>query len=211
MHKLQTRYRMDPKRKFPDGELIAFWAVKNRIMKPQRPGHMALLFGDKNGKGGGLNDLYSDLETLIKAGFAEINSTASEIVFKFNKYHVPMTTFGDQTMTLDEADEDPKPGRKLKDPVVKGRLHWPAFYTEHTADLDALYAACLDYALSQPLEAEDEEEGDLDVEELMARDAEEEEEEDEPPKSRRRRVARSASSAESGGLDETRVATEDED
>lgn len=195
MHKMDQRYKLWHKSRYPDGELIAFWAVKNRIMSHRRPGHMALLFGDRDGLGGGFNDSYSILETLLKDGFAEATSTAREITFKFGKHGVPMTTFGDQTMSLDEQDEQEageaaKPGKKLKDPKLGGRHLWPEFYAQHKADLDALYLKANEvlFANKVPFDDEDEDDssedgdpGEQDTDEEAA-----------APAARRRRVSRLA-------------------
>jgi RecA/RadA recombinase len=139
-------YKINPKSKFPNGLLVGFKSVKNRVKKPYREGRMVLLFGDEDGVGGGFNNEFSILETLIYFKYAEIgDGEKKEIKFKFAKHGIPTTTFGDAetSTTLDEDDsveQSVASSRKgKKDPSIGIRAEWPAFYAEHKADVDALY------------------------------------------------------------------------
>jgi hypothetical protein len=67
--------------------------------------------------------------------------------------------------TLEEDDaqkpEEMSSRRGKKDPSISMRAAWPAFYAEHKADIDALYAASIDAAFAaeaMPGEGEEDDE-----------------------------------------------------
>ena len=170
MWRLPSRYKMHPKAKFPDGELISFYSSKNRCgFAPFREGRLALLFGDKSGHGGGMSQEYSILETLIYLKFAECGGGARrtdsdsgsgrEIVFKFSSNGVPIKTFGNATLTLDEADLARGKNKRVRDPRIEDRSQWLDFYRAHKQDLDNLYAAAVQWAAATnaPINSDDEE------------------------------------------------------
>jgi len=190
---LQVKYRL-AKRGSPDGYLVYFCAMKNRIMPPLRECRMALLFTVKNGetqeilREGGFNDELSILEALIYDKAAEIKKDGTGIVFRFSAFGVETTTFskGESTPSLEEQDEnddddggtsrkrksskpDARP-RRLFNPRISTRGEWHDFYAEHKADLDALYdratqaATCGDLMPSKGAFPEDEDEADEDNE-----------------------------------------------
>jgi recombination protein RecA len=162
-------YKTNPKSKFANGILIGFRSMKNRVKKPFREGRMVLLFGDENGEGGGLNNEFSILETLIYFKYIEIGEgEKKEIKFKFHKHGIKTTTFEDAqtSTTLDEDDSQPaatatevSSRRGKKDPFIGIRAEWPAFYAAHKADIDALYQAAIHQAFAQEhVPGEDDEE-----------------------------------------------------
>lgn len=159
MHRMPTKYRLAPKAHFSDGELIAFWAPKNRIRKPRREGRLVLLFGDEDGAGGGFSQEYSMLETLIFLGYADVSETGRDITFKFAKHAVVMKTFGDTAMSLDEADSAKGKNKRIRDPKIENRSKWTEFYQAHKQDLDALYDTAIheSFATNVPHDEEDEE------------------------------------------------------
>ena len=138
-------------------------AQKSRIMPMPRQCHMALLFGvkDKAGKmiqEGGFKDDWSLLEALIYHKAAKIGKETGAISFLFEKFSIPMTTFGTAaTPSLEESDDaapPPSPAssnrrmaarpkiaeeKKKKDPRIPNRMAWLEFYQQHQADFDALY------------------------------------------------------------------------
>lgn len=150
LYALPTKYRLLPSAKFAAGFLIGFFAKKNRIRQPSKEGRMVLLFDQKMG---GLNNVFSILETLLFLGFAELQTKekGKDIKFKFARHGVPLTTFGDQETTLEEDDKvKQRVPRRKKDPEIVYRAEWPKFYHEHKADMDALYEAAMVYARSTP-------------------------------------------------------------
>jgi RecA/RadA recombinase len=144
---LDQKYVLIRGSKFAAGYLVGFFIKKNRRTKPLREGRLALIFED----GYGLDPTFSRLETLIFLGFAEFKKEAPyDIRFKFTKWGVPMATFGGVTAEgagheLEEDDDDT--GRK-SDPRIAERAEWPAFYRDHQADFDALWAKAIDYAFT---------------------------------------------------------------
>lgn len=161
-------YKTHPKLMFPDGILIGFKSIKNRIKMPYREGRMVLLFGDETGAGGGFSHEYSVLETLIYFKYAVISKDAKNIVFKFNQKGIETTTFGSATATtLDEDDAMTHAARRgKKDPAIAFRADWPDFYRAHKADVDKLYDAAIAQAFSNTVIAVDEDE-DADAIELL--------------------------------------------
>ena len=158
----QSNYKLYPTSKFASGLLIGFKSVKNRVKKPKREGRMVILFGDENKRGGGLNSLYSKLETMIYMGVAKMSESGKEISFLFNKHHVPTTTYGvaETKTTLDEDDEKDVPKRGNKNPSIGCRGEWAAYYEEHKTDLDALYTLAIKKAFAMEAPPEDGEDDD---------------------------------------------------
>lgn len=160
-------YKINPRSKFPNGLLVGFRSMKNRVKKPFREGRMVILFGDENGVGGGFNDLYSILETLIYLKYAEIGEgDKKEIKFKFHKFKIPVTTFGEQLSTTLDEDDDQEVSSKRgrKDPSIGIRAEWPAFYAAHKADIDALYANAIEKSFCEEITPGDGTEEDEDAE-----------------------------------------------
>jgi RecA/RadA recombinase len=145
------KYVLVAKARNPAGFLVTFFTAKNRRVKPLREGRLSLLFGDKDsGVPGGLNPLFSKLETLISLGFAEVSKGAPyDIRFRFSHWKIPTTTFGgvsaeEAAKQLEVEDES----RRDSDPRITNRAAWPAFYNEHRADVDALWKRAMKYAFS---------------------------------------------------------------
>jgi RecA/RadA recombinase len=168
-------YKVNPKSKFANGMLIGFKSVKNRVRKPFREGRMVILFGDGEGKGGGFSNEFSILETLIYLKYAEIQDGGKEIKFKFKKFGIPTTTFGDAgkenektSTTLDEDDDQQVSSKRgSKDPYIEIRAEWSGFYADHKADIDALYAAAIAKAFAdESVPSEDDEDEEEEEEEF---------------------------------------------
>lgn len=138
MFRLMSKYRVHETHQFADGFLVGFYTTKNRLRKPCREGRMALLF---NKTDGGFNDLFSRLETMMYLKAAEYDD--GEIKFRFRGNGVKMTTFGVKKTTLEEDDST----SSRRDPSIK-RSEWPAFYAEHQADCDLLWAKAIDTAFA---------------------------------------------------------------
>ena len=157
-----------------DGLLVYFLTEKNRMLPPLRQGQLALLFGLKDRKTGkllqegGFKDTWSVLEALIYHKAAKISHVTGAIAFYFEKFGVPMTTFGPAATTpsLEESDDaappvpvarrTARPARtvdivKKKDPRIPNRLGWLEFYEQHKADLEALYDLVTDRSLQGSL------------------------------------------------------------
>lgn len=151
MHQVPTKYTLVKGAQFPAGFVTAFETVKNRIKKPKRQGRMVLIFHDDPELGGFRNDL-SILETLMFLKFAERSSDGAgedEIIFKFRKNGVPLTTFGNMGKTLEEMDVEAKPGKgRYKDPRITSKAAWPAFYKDHLADFQALWQKAVEYSMT---------------------------------------------------------------
>lgn len=110
---------------------------------------MVLLFDEKEG---GFRDEFSMLEALELYGFVEVEAESKHTGFtlKFHKNGITPTTFGEKLNTTLAEDEDlPMPRRgRVKDPGFKCRAEWPEFYREHKADIDKLWQAAVQYALT---------------------------------------------------------------
>jgi RecA/RadA recombinase len=167
-------YKINPRSKFANGMLIGFKSVKNRVKKPYREGRMVILFGDGEGKGGGFSNEFSILETLMYLKYAEYSEATKCISFKFAKFKIPTTTFQTAAVqtTLEEDDsqkpEEMSSRRGKKDPSIEMRAAWPAFYLEHKADVDALYAAAIEAAFAaeaMPGEGDDDDDAEFEEEE----------------------------------------------
>jgi RecA/RadA recombinase len=145
------KYVLVPGARNPAGFLITFFTSKNRRVKPLREGRLSLLFGDEAAAfPGGLNPLFSKLETLISLGFAEVNKAKPyDIRFRFKRWKIETTTFGgvsseDASKQLEDEDS----GKKDSDPRILNRAAWPIFYKEHQADLDAMWKRATQFAFS---------------------------------------------------------------
>lgn len=123
VQKVPKKYKLHPDNKLEDGLLIEMKTVKNRVKKPLRKGRMVLLFGDENSAGGGFSNIFSMLETFIMLDMAKDES--GTISFRFQANGITPTTFES----------------KRANPSIDSRIEWPAFYNEHKADFDALWAA----------------------------------------------------------------------
>lgn len=145
MFRLMSKYRIHEKHQFADGFLVGFYTTKNRLRKPCREGRMALLFDTKNG---GLNDLFSKLETMIYLKAIEYDD--GELKFKFGSLGIKTTTFSAKTTSLE--DDDHAVSRR-RDPAIK-RSEWPLFYQEHQADCDLLWAKAVSMAFADRPDAE---------------------------------------------------------
>ena len=162
MHTLRSKYVKVKGSKFPDGFLIGFITVKNRMRKPLREGRMVLLFDSPHG---GLNDTMSLLESMLYLGVAEYGDDG-EIIFKFRRNGLTPVTFPDiQPESLEDQDRTARKGKKsaYKDPRIIDKYEWMSFYQEHKADLDALWQKALDYAFSAPGEGSGAGAGDSEV------------------------------------------------
>jgi len=107
------------------------------------------------------------LEAMIFSKVATVSKQTGAISFRFEKFGVPMTTFGNTTPSLDEQDDAappvapaaptssrrmaarpvPEVSKKKKDPRIPNRLGWPEFYEQHQADMEALYELATDRSL----------------------------------------------------------------
>jgi len=151
MYAFEQKFKLLPTSQFPAGLLIGFHTKKNRIKPPLRDGRMVLLF-DKHR--GGLDNLFSMLETLVFLGFVEVgsekNHTDFTLLFKAN--NIIPTTFEqakvESTLEEDEITPARRRGSSRKDPGFKTRSEWPQFYTEHKADIDKLWEAAMAYAMT---------------------------------------------------------------
>jgi RecA/RadA recombinase len=158
-------YKLFPKSKFPSGMVIGFRSEKNRVLKPKREGRMVLLYGDKDGKGGGFDNLYSKLETMAFMGAVKRGESGVGLSFRFSQFGVEPTTFSPDEVekSLDESDDEQGTEEEDsgKDPRIRYNGDFPKFYQAHKADIDALYAACIQYAFAEEVapDGDDDEEG----------------------------------------------------
>jgi recombination protein RecA len=162
------------KSRFPDGMLVSFHTSKNRQVKPLRDGRMVLVFSnqlesDEEEKfnytdieaaggiisrsdgtremAGGFNDVFSLLEDLIFLGFATIAKESGTISFKFDKWGIPMRTFGEKSAPFleEDAQVEERPGFNKRDPYIEAKVEWPEFYREHEADFNAMWERAVQY------------------------------------------------------------------
>ncbi len=117
--KLNTNYKLNKDLQFPSGMTIGFQITKNRLGKPWRTGRLVLLYE------GGLNNIFSRLETLIHLKLAE-RPEEGGIMFRFGT--IPTTTFV------------PKAGERPRNPRIDTLEEWPAFYEEHKSDFELMWA-----------------------------------------------------------------------
>lgn len=151
MYALNQKYRLLPDAQFSAGLLVGFFTKKNRLRPPLRDGRMVLLF-DKHQ--GGLNNVFSILETLVFLGFVEVAAETKHTGYslKFKKHGIIPTTFDPSKVetTLEEDEDMPAPrrGSSRKDPGFFSRSEWPQFYENHKLDIDKLWAAAMVYAMA---------------------------------------------------------------
>lgn len=151
MYAMAQKYKLIPDAQFSAGLLVGFHTKKNRLKPPLRDGRMVLLF-DKDQ--GGLNDVFSKLETLCFLDFIEVTAEKEHTGFvcKFKRQGIVPTTFKAASVesTLDEDEDKPVLQRKgsRKDPGFTYRSEWPQFYAEHKADIDLLWDAAMVYAMA---------------------------------------------------------------
>lgn len=168
---LERKYSLKGKGE-ADGLVVYFLTEKNRMLPMLRQCHLALLFGLKDRatgklvKEGGFNDNFSLLEALVYGKAAKVSKETGAISFCFDKFGVPITTFGSAPVpSLEEQDDAATPpvptrparrmaarpcveeSRKKKDPKIQNRMAWPEFYEQHKADVEALYEVVTDRCL----------------------------------------------------------------
>ena len=103
----------------------------NRILPPLREARAVIMFN------GGLNNMFSKLETMVFLKIAERSKTG-EITFRFDKVGVTPKTFVAKVDSL-EDDDIGRRRRKKEKYAIADRAHWPEFYAEHKIDMDALW------------------------------------------------------------------------
>lgn len=133
MYKCASRFVLVNGAKYPDGFVIGFKSLKNRLRKPERENRMVLLYDEENG---GISDDYSKLESLLFFKFAEMDDSKA-IVFKFDRNEIITTTF------------ELASGRK-RDPRISNKSEWVPFYAAHKSDLDVLLGLVTE-AMFKPL------------------------------------------------------------
>lgn len=124
MHKLDTKYTLVRRKAWPDGMVVRFKAVKNRLKHPAREGRAVLLYGEKTD---GFHSVLSMFEQFLYMKYAEYDSNSQKYVFKFNRLGIETETF-----------EAPAKGKK-KDPRIEHRGEWVAFYKAHQKDFDKMW------------------------------------------------------------------------
>lgn len=151
MYAFNQKYKLVPDAQFSAGLLIGFHTKKNRLRPPLRDGRMVLLFDKKQG---GLNDVFSMLETFVFLGFIEVGAETrhTDYTLKFKDNNIVPTTFAPAKVesTLEEDEDLPAPrrGSSRKDPGFKYRSEWPQFYIDHKPDIDKLWDAAMAYAMA---------------------------------------------------------------
>jgi RecA/RadA recombinase len=151
MYAYGQKYKLVPDAQFSAGLLVGFHTKKNRIKPPLRDGRMVLLFDKKNG---GLNNIFSMLETLVYLGFVEVEAETKHTgyILKFKKNGIVPTTFDAASVETSLEDDDELPANRRtgsrKDPGFKFRSEWPKFYDKHKADIDLLWAKAIEYCMS---------------------------------------------------------------
>ena len=151
MYAFNQKYKLIPDAQFSAGLLIGFHTKKNRLRPPLRDGRMVLLFDAKQG---GLNNVFSMLETLVFLGFVDVaaESKHTGYTLRFKDNAIVPTTFDpsklESTLEEDEEVAAPRRGSSRKDPGFKHRSEWPQFYADHKADIDKLWRAAVVYAMA---------------------------------------------------------------
>jgi RecA/RadA recombinase len=138
MYNLQTEYKLFRGQKFSAGYLVGFTTVKNRIVKPFRHARLVILFE------GGLNPLYSVLETLISLKFVTTTDTGV-LSFNFAALKIKPTTFGQAAPVVDLDDADDDDPKVARNPKMASKRDWPEFYLAHKVDLDLMTERAYDY------------------------------------------------------------------
>lgn len=151
MYAFDQKYKLLPDAQFSAGLLVGFHTKKNRLRPPLRDGRMVLLFDAKQG---GMNNVFSMLETLVFLGFVEVAAETKHTGYtlRFKDNGIVPTTFDEAKLetTLDEDEVAPRRGSSSsrKDPGFKFRSEWPQFYANHAADVDKLWQAAVAYAMA---------------------------------------------------------------
>jgi recombination protein RecA len=151
MYAFNQKYKLVPDAQFSAGLLVGFHTKKNRLRPPLRDGRMVLLFDKQQG---GLNDVFSMLETLVFLHFVEVGAETrhTDYTLKFKSNNIVPTTFDPAKVesTLEEDEDLPasRRGSSRKDPGFKYRSEWPQFYADHKADIDKLWEAAMVYAMA---------------------------------------------------------------
>ena len=151
MYAFGQKYKLLPDAQFSAGLLVGFHTKKNRLRPPLRDGRMVLLFDAKQG---GLNNVFSVLETLVFFGFVEVaaESKHTGYTLKFKANNIIPTTFEASKVesTLEEDEDAPvaRRGSSRKDPGFKFRSEWPQFYADHKEDIEKLWKAAVAYAMA---------------------------------------------------------------
>jgi recombination protein RecA len=160
MFNLNMNYKVSGAR-FSQGLLIGFRTQKNRINKPLREGRLVLLFE------GGLNNLYSRLETMIFLGLAKYSPSTKRFTMQFSKFGIVPTTFqltSSKKSAGRSLEEDDERGRATNDPELDSKREWPAFYAAHQADLDLLWTKAKEIMFSdKPVDSGDVSDDDDDI------------------------------------------------
>ena len=139
MYAFNQKYKLIPDAQFSAGLLIGFHTKKNRLRPPLRDGRMVLLFDAKQG---GLNTVFSMLETLVFLGFVDVAAESKHTGYTFDPSKL------ESTLEEDEEVAAPRRGSSRKDPGFKHRSEWPQFYADHKADIDKLWRAAVVYAMA---------------------------------------------------------------
>jgi recombination protein RecA len=168
MYQLNENYKISAS-KFSQGFLIGFYTAKNRVAKPCRSARVVILFE------GGLNNLFSILETLIFLKIATYSPSTKRYKFRFSDYGIETKTFakepekGRRKSAGSSLEGDDDAGRvRTNDPELESKGAWPSFYEAHKEDFDKLWAAgkrmLFDDSVQPDLAAEDGDDIDLDEE-----------------------------------------------
>jgi len=148
MYSFAQKYKLIPDGKFAAGLLVGFHTKKNRLRPPLRDGRMVLLF-DKHQ--GGLNNVFSLLETMVFLGFIDVaaESKHTGYTLRFKANNIIPTTFSPAKVetSLEEDEALPRRGSSRKDPGFQTRSEWPQFYAAHKADIEKLWAAAVVFAM----------------------------------------------------------------
>ena len=117
-------YKLVKTSRFPSGFVSYVMATKNRRVPPSRFVRMCLLYH------GGINNLYSVLETLCT------DKTIAErgkdgVVFKLSANGIALTGPVDAPKTLDDLDEDSEPDDSVGTLKLERNIDWPSLWNAH--------------------------------------------------------------------------------
>lgn len=128
---------------------------------------MVLLFGDDDGKDGGFSNTFSKLETMIFMGTVKVGETGVGLSFRFHQFGITPTTFGlnetEKSLEEEDASQDTPDEEPKKNPTIRYRGDFPAFYEKHKADVDALYDASIRLAFAAESAPSGEEDGETEL------------------------------------------------
>lgn len=166
MYKLRS-FKFSKHSRFPDGFVSGFTTTKNGQRKPLREGRFVLLYE------GGMSEVYSILEQLCLIKTVAERGEKGVITFKYLQNGITPTTYGTvaaaNSTTLeadDKAEQAEEGGGKKKSYKFTGEpREWPAYYTEHKDDIEALYAVHQKKLFTcdgQTVEGEEDDEGESD-------------------------------------------------